>query len=657
MLLSRSQDAENKLATARTIADEANREYNRLPNVTEAHRARQSAHTARQEAELAHALAIDARAEFDRCDHTARSAFAHLNKVARARGRLLPTDQDAIVGLRRRLTTMRDDIGGWAGAVTRTHTLTEFAEHQRAVTERAEDHHREAQEHAKQTKAKAQQAQHRYSEEVRLHERPYRELLSELEQQRNKHNGIQEQITREEQSARSAELAAVQTRASLARAEELLHEADQHTTASLADMQLLFDQGLVIELEQDAELARPETVPEGIETAYRLAGTRDAKNRSDIDVRREAVDRALRELDPRVRRVRDQLIRLGRHLQLEDIPGGWKRITITEQSTSSTDVALSGTNTKSLRVALKELERSTRTLESDFNEQVRTEIKGAVFTELRKHISIRIDLAEQIVEDIRATLASVRTGVARVGVRLSWNPRKKDPIAQEAISLIRKSDRAGAFDRMYEFFVRQFVEPSSPGSESDASSWMEHVYQVFDYRNWYDWEIHLTHADFADTEDSEPVFRAVTAHRNPLDVLSAGEKRLATMLPLLAAIRAFYSVKEYSGPRMIFIDELNAAFDTANLRMVLALLRTWDFDVLATLPSTSPLLVAETGSIAIHEIMAQQEGVRFSIPCIWDGTGQPTTARIAVAHAQPANIAPSDNAQNRAQLDHPQADS
>jgi hypothetical protein len=81
---------------------------------------------------------------------------------------------------------------------------------------------------------------------------------------------------------------------------------------------------------------------------------------------------------------------------------------------------------------------------------------------------------------------------------------------------------------------------------------------------------------------------------------------------------------------MIFLDELNAAFDDENLRKILQLIRTWDLDLIATLPTINPILNSATGSIAIHRIHAQDESTSYSIPALWDGRGTAQTARIDV---------------------------
>lgn len=83
-----------------------------------------------------------------------------------------------------------------------------------------------------------------------------------------------------------------------------------------------------------------------------------------------------------------------------------------------------------------------------------------------------------------------------------------------------------------------------------------------------------------------------------------------------------YSGDDYHGPRLISIDELEAAFDDINLRQVLSLLRDWDFDVLATTPSITPLIKRETGRAIIHQVVTSGKN-RVTIPWIWEGHGAP----------------------------------
>ncbi|MDL4774263.1 SbcC/MukB-like Walker B domain-containing protein [Actinomadura xylanilytica] len=150
--------------------------------------------------------------------------------------------------------------------------------------------------------------------------------------------------------------------------------------------------------------------------------------------------------------------------------------------------------------------------------------------------------------------------------------------------------------------------------------WPDRVAHTFDYRSWHEWDIFVTHSSFGDGSSNE-AFRKVGTRSNPLETLSTGERRLATMLPLLAAAWSMYS-GDYRGPRLLSIDEIDAAFDEPNLRQVLALLRSWDFDVLATTPSITPMIKREAGRAMVHQVVASGRN-RITIPWLWEGHGEP----------------------------------
>ncbi|QTR02882.1 hypothetical protein J7S33_28340, partial [Saccharothrix algeriensis] len=157
-------------------------------------------------------------------------------------------------------------------------------------------------------------------------------------------------------------------------------------------------------------------------------------------------------------------------------------------------------------------------------------------------------------------------------------------------------------------------------NEKAGDSWKDRVAHTFDYRSWHDWKIFVTHSSFSDQDRGR--FREVTARSNPLETLSTGERRLATMLPLLAAAWSMYSGADYRGPRWVSIDEIDAAFDEPNLRQVLALLRSWGFDVLATAPFITPMIKKETGRVVVHQVVTAGKR-RVTVPWLWEGQGEP----------------------------------
>jgi hypothetical protein len=94
------------------------------------------------------------------------------------------------------------------------------------------------------------------------------------------------------------------------------------------------------------------------------------------------------------------------------------------------------------------------------------------------------------------------------------------------------------------------------------------------------------------------------------------------MLPLLAAAWSMYSGDGYRGPRPLSIDEIDAAFDEPNLRQILALLRSMDFDLLATTPTMTPMIKREARQVVIHQEVTTGRN-RVTVPWLWQGEGDP----------------------------------
>lgn len=180
------------------------------------------------------------------------------------------------------------------------------------------------------------------------------------------------------------------------------------------------------------------------------------------------------------------------------------------------------------------------------------------------------------------------------------------------VELISQPPSDEVYEQMYAL-LRQRMD------ETAGEEWKARIEHTFDYRSWHDWEIKVTHSSF--DHDGQEKFREVTPRSNPLDSLSTGERRLATMLPLLAAAWSMYS-GDYHGPRLLSIDEIDAAFDEPNLRQVLTLLRTWAFDVLATAPSMTPIFKREAGRAIVHQVVASGKH-RVTVPWMREGHGEP----------------------------------
>ncbi|MGW6202532.1 SbcC/MukB-like Walker B domain-containing protein [Streptomyces sp. NPDC055089] len=615
--------AEHELTTARQAAAEAKQDRKNLPRELDlVPPAQEAAAKAHQRAQESAYQAGNAEEALSRQTSQLSAARADLHTQARNAPVELPVTAEALTGYRNSLKNFTAALGEWTSTALRAHFAARTAASSLHHVNTAEQNMERLVLRSTEDQRAARHAHHRFDEESRQHGRPYQELSAELETRLGEQRDARAHLGRARKAHEEARIDNIRKQEATRACETRLATAAEDQRAGLTRLQALFDHGLVAELADSETLHRPEQPGEALSIATALVEQHGIDSSLNDDQPAAAEDEARAHLDGRIRLEVSRLLQINRHVAAEDIPGTtWRRITVTQLGHTG-EAGTTRNLTQSLGEILADLTRTITRLENDFSEQVQNEVKGVVFSELRRDINLRIDMATRIVEDITKTLDGVRTGVANVGIRLSWKPRK-DPIAHEALQLVQAVDLTGNFDRMYDFFVEQLKN-----EEGTHPTWAKRVESVFNYRNWFAWEIALTHKDFREDPDSDTeAFRTLSTRSNPLATLSGGEKRLVTMLPLLAAAHAFYSTQGYAGPRMIFIDELDAALDSKNLRKLLELLRTWQFDSVVTLPSMRPLLVAETPAIAIHRIH-KTDTARYSIPSIWAGTGTTRTVRI-----------------------------
>ncbi|MFF6804583.1 SbcC/MukB-like Walker B domain-containing protein [Streptomyces sp. NPDC012616] len=625
--------AAQALAAARATAKEVEHDTQTLPSqLADLAPARKAVEEAQRTAQSAASQAHAAETRLGRFATQLHKATTVLHTTAATAGTApLPTEAPALDSYRTCLTHLCAGLDTWSDAAHHTHHTTQLALHGRAALQEAERHAQQQHKRAETAGHGATQARHRYFEERRQHGKPFQELTDELAQQRDEQDTLVSRLLRHRTAIDDARTRHIQAGERLVALAGRRDEAAAGRANALTRLQGLFDHGLADELADSADLPRPEDADTALDTARALLKRSTAPGDITVDKAAAHEKTARQTLEETVRNNLAALLKVHRHAVTEEIAStGWRRITLASLGHSG-DRSPIGPNAEPLHTALERLRHAIDTLEGDFTTQVQTEVKGVVFSELRKDITRRIATAQSIVQDITQTLEGIRTGVAHVGVRLAWKP-STDPTAAKALKLVQAADTSGTFDDLYDFFVKRLQD-----EEDRHPTWAERVEHVFDYRNWFTWDIELTHDDFRDDPDSTTeAFRPLTRRSNPLARLSGGEKRLATMLPLLAAARAFYSTDGYQGPHCVFIDELDAAFDAANLRRLLALLRAWDFDAILTLPAMRPLLVAESQTVGIHRIHKRDATTRYTVSSIWNGHGIPHPTKPQPAFLPPA---------------------
>lgn len=96
----------------------------------------------------------------------------------------------------------------------------------------------------------------------------------------------------------------------------------------------------------------------------------------------------------------------------------------------------------------------------------------------------------------------------------------------------------------------------------------EVIHEVFDYRNWFNFEIHAK----LKGEDLGHLTNKVYYG------LSGGEKALSMYIPLLAAVYSRYAEASPDCPRIITLDEAFAGVDDHNISEIFGMLKQMDFD-------------------------------------------------------------------------------
>ncbi|MFD1364406.1 SbcC/MukB-like Walker B domain-containing protein [Actinoplanes sichuanensis] len=534
-------------------------------------------------------------------------------------GTSLPITATALKAHLDLVTTLASTVRSWHNAAERTADLLAIWRLNAGTAATAHSEATTADNEAETVRLAAERIQAQVEEIRKIHGTAYEELRAlresvhtELQQNRDE----DERLVLRLQEAGTAAAAAQATLKAIAPQRQQAEQERDHRQRRIG----LLVTHHVAELPDDLpadQYGLPANITAAISWSRRILAAETTAQRHDVHATDR--DRALTTLESAVRTANQALAKYDQQVNISTIDGpGWRRVTLAAVNAAVGD---------DLFQAITALRAAVSRLEVDLREDLKATLKNAMLNELRRDIRTRRELARELVRQIRETLAGVRTGVERVGVEVDWLVRK-DSDAQRMIELLGADGTDDTFDQMYEVLRKRMDDASD-------EAWNDRVAHAFDYRSWHQWDIRITHRTFGG--DGPEVFREVNARSNPLKSLSTGEARLATMLPLLAAAWSMYSGDGYRGPRLLSIDEIDAAFDEPNLRQIFNLLRGWNFDVLATTPSITPMIKREVQQVVIHQLVAAGRN-RVTVPWLWRGHGEPQPLTLDfTTTAPPAN--------------------
>ncbi|MFF5985924.1 SbcC/MukB-like Walker B domain-containing protein [Prauserella flavalba] len=614
-----AQRSEAARAQAATAQEQADAERAAFPDLAPVRAAHMAEDRAADDLNRARGALIEATEKHRQASNTVKDALRELNQAAKLPdGSLLPTDQETLNEHGKTLNQLTHKIEGWRHAAQRALDLLRRASRDAEAAAGWANRSSRAKDEAEKTRLAATREAAAVAERRRLYGAEYEQLRrtrQEIGEELRKANERAEELVAQQQAASNEAAAAQSTLDGIAPQREA---AEQRREECLRQLCRLVDEGLATVPEDVATepSGRPANLTAGLAWAKHLLADRPA-GADRVGMLTQARSRALTALENSARTVSTKLARFGKQVTLNSIEATeWRRAVVAEPD------AIRGDD---LHLAVQALHTTAAQLEEDLRDDVKRTLKTSMFTQLRRDIQVRREAAQELVRQIRATLDAVRTGVANVGVQVEWTVRE-DEDAQRMVELISQPPSDETFEQMYSV-LRQRMD------ETAGEAWAERVAHTFDYRAWHEWHISVTHSSFGDGSGEK--FRTVTSRSNPLESLSTGERRLATMLPLLAAAWSMYSGEGYRGPRLLSIDEIDAAFDEPNLRQVLALLRAWEFDVLATAPFMTPMIKKESQRVMVHQVVKAGR-YRVSVPWLWEGQGEPQPLTLELASEQTA---------------------
>ncbi|MEV0936387.1 SbcC/MukB-like Walker B domain-containing protein [Streptomyces phaeochromogenes] len=612
-----SADARARAAAAQQTADteRENFPYQAIEAVEAAHTAEDAAG---QELNRARAEAVKAAGRYEDASKAVGEALRVLNRAASLpAGDMLRTEPDYLDARRETVAQLVGHIQAWAPAAQRVVELIARADGDHTEAAERRTRHARAEQEAAQSQRRAEEEAATVAEMRALHGAQYQELMAHRDAAAENLRQAEDRAEHCRRRQQEADRQAIAAQTTLTMVIPQREAAEKSRDACTVRLGRLVDEGLAV-VPDDLPTTgpgRPANLTAGLAWARRLLA--DAPGGTDRrTVLERQRDRDLALLETAARKASTDLAGFDRQVTLlgiEDTP--WRRAVVADPA------AVRG---QDVPTTVQDLKATAAQLEDDLRADIKQVLKTSLFTRLQRDIQLRRQAAVELVAQIHDTLKDVRTGVAHVGVQVEWDVRDT-PEARRMVDLIGKPPSDDTFEQMYDA-LRQRM------NEKAGEPWAERVAHTFDYRSWYDWTISVTHASFEAAGKEK--FREITARSNPLEALSTGERRLATMLPLLAAAWSMYSTRGYAGPRLLSIDEIDAAFDERNLRQILALLRSWDFDVLATAPFMTPLIKRETQRAMVHEVVTAGRR-RITVPWLWHGHGEPQPLTLDMTAAQP----------------------
>jgi len=228
------------------------------------------------------------------------------------------------------------------------------------------------------------------------------------------------------------------------------------------------------------------------------------------------------------------------------------------------------------------------------------------------------DIALALHQNIRSAHQMCKTMNAEVesrpmstGMRLRfrWQPQQdaNDELKTACQALLKQPAAMNETEQasLGEFLQNRIAEART---RDDAGTWQQHLADALDYRTWFAFQI-----------DRQTDNRWERLTRRTHGTGSGGERAVALIMPMLAALAAYYHSADPTAPRLILMDEAYVGIDNEMRAKFMDLLVQFDLDFIMTSERewgcypTMP-------SLAIYHL-ATRPGIDAVLPTRWVWNG------------------------------------
>ncbi|TJY42230.1 TIGR02680 family protein [Cohnella pontilimi] len=230
------------------------------------------------------------------------------------------------------------------------------------------------------------------------------------------------------------------------------------------------------------------------------------------------------------------------------------------------------------QLLVEELTRDEQEQSVLLNEKDRELYEEIILRSVGKAIRQRIHRAESWVKRMNRLMEERNTS-SGLRLKLDWDPKAAQNEQQmdtaALVELLKRDShrlREDEIDAMIQHFRYQ-IGYAKQTAQSEKESLRKHLYEVLDYRNWFEFELKYRKGE-------QTAYRPLSDSR--FNVLSGGEKAMAMYIPLFAATWSRYSDARADAPRLISLDEAFAGVDEENMRDMFQLLTEMGFDYMMT---------------------------------------------------------------------------